>query len=292
MPSDVAITPLLRDLAAQFPAYDARSLWNEAVDAASSLPRHRGADGEDLADALATLRLAMKGEVVAFHKYLDIKPAEGAAAGSRRWLVRVPLTLFPRRDHGFTRVECALQFAAPRDGGRFRVIDAMPVDRSETLAEAAMGAELQVEASAKAGAPIAIPVGSTVASASAKVYGSGKANFKYTVQRAAVVSEVVGGTGALWRLENPSRPDELAAEGHQLAVVIEADERCSLDAAGYVKAYSEVQWLSSSVTNFLKNLGDTVRRYFAEGAPVEAYGEWRDILAGDFSASPPGPAGA
>jgi hypothetical protein len=39
-----------------------------------------------------------------------------------------------------------------------------------------------------------------------------------------------------------------------------------------------VQWLASSVGRFFANLGDSLRKFMNDGAPVEAFGEWRDIL--------------
>lgn len=268
------ITPLLRRVAREHPAYDAKQIWDDAVETAVR-SRHRGSpEGAAASDTIARLRNALKGEVIAFHKILGVAK-DGDAAN--RWRVQIPLTLFPKRDQGFTQVECAVEFEAVGNAP-FRVIDALPVDKDETLAEASMGSELQVEASAKAGAPLPIAIGTTVASASAKVYGNAKVNLQYTVRRSTVQCEVLNGTGALWRLENPSKPHELAAESHQLAVILEAGSDCVLNAAGYLKASSEVQWLSSSVGRLFENLGDAWRKFVNDGAPVEAYGEWRDVI--------------
>lgn len=270
-----AITPLLRTLADAYPPHAARASWDAVVDEASK-QRYRGAGETALADQLAQLRQELRGEVVAFHTRLDVK-SEGGGDGKQTWTIGIPITLFPKRDQGFVDVKCAMQFDAAA-GGQFRVLKALPLEKSDVVAEAALGAELQVEASGKMGAPIALPVGSTVASASAKVYGNAKTKFNYTLRRKTVECAVVRGTGALWRLENTSRPEELAAESHSLAVVIETVGDCSLNAAGYLSAASQVQWLTSSVGRMLENLGDAVHRFFNAGAPVEAYGQWTDIL--------------
>jgi hypothetical protein len=266
-------SPLLRRFAREHPVHDSRAIWDEAVETAAR-QRHRGAGDESAGDTIAKLRNKLKGEVVAFHKRLGV--AKEGDSGNR-WRVQIPLTLFPKRDQGFTDVECAIEFEAA-GGAPFRVVDALPYDKADTLGEASMGAELDVEANAKAGVPLAIPAGSTVASASARIYGTAKANFKYTVQRSTVTCEVTEGTGALWRLENPARPEELAAESHQLAVIIEATPDCVLGAVGLLKARSEVQWLASSAGRLFANLGAAMQKFSNDGAPVEAYGEWRDIL--------------
>jgi hypothetical protein len=267
------ITPLLRRVARQHPAYDAKQLWDDAVETAGR-DRHRGADGVSAGETIARLRNALKGEVIAFHKLLGV--AKEGTDGNR-WRVLVPLTLFPKRDQGFTDVECGIEFEA-EGGAAFRVIEALPFDKADMLAEASMGSELQVEASAKAGAPLPIAIGTTVASASAKVYGTAKVNVKYNVRRPTVECEVLHGTGALWRLQNPSRPEELSAESHQLAVILEASPGTVLNAAGYLKARSEVQWLASSIGRLFANLGDAMHKFLNDGAPVEAFGEWRDVI--------------
>jgi len=253
----------------------------DAPRAADRMPGYRSGDNQNAGSVMAALRTRLAGEVVAFHKDLRLTPQPAEHASLRRWQIGIPLTLFPKRNQGFTRVECAMEFAAP-NGGVFRVIDAVPVDRSEAVAEAAMGAELQVEASGKAGIPIPLGVADrTVAAASAKVYGRAKTDFKYSVRRAVVTSEVTRGTGALWRLENPSNDEQLAAESHQLSVVVETESGVRLDGAGYLKAYSEVQWLTSALGDLLENLSAAFRKFVAAGAPAEAYGEWADILPHD-----------
>jgi hypothetical protein len=62
---------------------------------------------------------------------------------------------------------------------------------------------------------------------------------------------------------------------------VETEGSPVLNAAAYVKAYSEVQWLTSAAENLLKNLGQAFRKFIASGAPAEAYGEWGDILPRD-----------
>jgi hypothetical protein len=271
-------SPALRAVTRAHPAFNRSELWMDALRDAGRMPDFRSGTDETAGSVIAALRSRLAGEIVAFHKLLIVTPQPSTTPSMRRWQIAIPLTLFPKRDQGFTRVECAVEFAAPQ-GGTFRVIDAVPVDRAETVAEAGMGAELQVEASGKAGVPIPLGVGDrTVASASAKVYGHAKSDFKYSVRRAVVTSEVTRGTGAAWRLENPSDRERLAAESHQLAAIVETEGDVRLDAAGYVKAYSEVQWLTSALGDLLANLSAAFRKFIASGAPAEAFGEWSDLL--------------
>jgi hypothetical protein len=164
------MSPALRVLTSAHPPFDAASLWKGAIDYAYAMPRHRAAGQESPGRLLETLKARLEGEVVAFHRSLVVTPQTSDSESRRRWQIEIPLTLFPKRDEGFTRVECAIELVAER-GIFFRVVDALPIDRAETMAEVGIGAELQVDASGKAGAPILLGPGTqTVASASAKVY--------------------------------------------------------------------------------------------------------------------------
>ena len=275
-----ALSPALRVLASAHPAFDSSSLWKSAIEYAYAMPRHRSAGDDSPGRLLETLKARLEGEVVAFHKSLVVTAQASDASNRARWQIGLPLTLFPKRDEGFTRVECAMELSANR-GAFFRVVDALPIDRAETMAEVGMGAELQVEASGKAGAPILLGPGTqTVATASAKVYGHAKSDLRYSLRRATVTSEVTRGTGAAWRLESAGDCERMTAEGHQLTLIVETEGTPVLNAAAYVKAYSEVQWLTSAAGNLIKNLGQVFRKFVAAGAPAEAYGEWEDILPG------------
>jgi hypothetical protein len=272
------VSPALRALTREHPPINSSALWLDALREANSIAEFRSGDGESAGSVMAKLRSRLAGEIVAFHKLLIATPQKNGDGDQHRWQVAFPLTLFPKRNQGFSRIDCAVEFAAP-DGGVFRIVEALPFDRSETVAEAGMGAELQVDANGKAGLPISLGLSErTVASASAKVYGQAKTDFHYTIRRAAVTSEVTHGTGAAWRLENPSNNEQLAAEGHQLSVIVETEGEVRLDVAGYVKAYSEVQWLTSAVGDLLHNLSESVQKFLRSGAPAEAYGEWHDVL--------------
>jgi len=257
------------------PAFNAETLWNAAIDQAWKLPRNRSSlvsPGE----RLQHLKESMDGELVSFHKNLIVQPQPGADDRWKRWHVGIPVTLFPKRDHGFARVECVVELAG--EDGSFRVIEAMPKGSSRGFAEASIGGEIQVEASGKAGLPKTMPEGTPLAAASAKIYGSAKSNLRYSFSRAVVISEVVGGTGARWRLDNSSEPEMVGTESHQFGITLETQGAPRISGAGYLKAYSEVQWLTSTVGALLSNLSDGFRRFIGAGAPSEAYGEWSAIL--------------
>jgi hypothetical protein len=274
------ISAPLEKLVAEHPIDSA--MWDHAIEAAWSAPRERG-DEEKPAEKLIRLRKAIEGELVAFHRALEVFPYTGddlpCPEGARLIRVGVPLTLFPKRDRGFTRVECIVELSAGGDGDAPRVLQVLPKDRSEVVATAAMGASLDLDTNVKLGIPLPLPGGSAVSSAAAHVYGKAEAAFVYEARRIFTATEIVGGTGARWRLEDPSRPDRVGVESHQLMMVIAVKNGATaLRAAGYLQAYSDTQWLTSSVGGFWQNLAASVRKFFQRGAPVEAYAEWEVTL--------------
>lgn len=258
------------------PAFNAETLWSAALDQAWKLPRNRSSlvsPGE----RLQHLKESMDGELVSFHKNLVVQPQPSADDRWKRWQIGIPVTLFPKRDHGFARVECVVEFAS-EDGDSFRVTETLPKGNSRVLAEASLGGEIQVEASGKAGLPKVLPEGTPLASASARIYGGVKSDLHYSLSRAVVISEIVGGTGARWRLDNSSEPEKVGTESHQFGIILETRGVPRISGAGYLKAYSEVQWLTSTVGALLSNLSDGFRRFIHAGAPSEAYGEWPTML--------------
>jgi hypothetical protein len=275
-------TPLENLLAELPPPTDAGAIWNEAIVALSQQETKRSARSADQAAlAMATLRDELKKELVAFHETLAVSPRPAPEGSGRRvFEVGIPLTLFPRRDHGFTRVECLVKFAAAGGPGKLRVTGLRPEARTELLARAEMGGSLELKAQAKMKLPLPLPAGASVIEAAGEVYGKGQAGtFVYESVRRCVETEIVGGTGARWRLEDPGAPLKVGRESHELAVTLEvAEDAGAVSAAGYLEAHSDVEWLRSSVGSAWESLVERIASWFRRGAPAEAYGAWEDFL--------------
>src|SRR5262249_41419207 len=134
----------------------------------------------------------------------------------------VPLTLFPWRDQGFTRVEVMVEFSNADDGKGLRVLELRPAARSQVMARAEMGASLELRTRGKLGLPVPLPTGTSVVEAAGEVYGKTEtAKLTYETTRDCVIAEIVKGHGARWRLDDVQDPKLLAVESHQLAVVLE-----------------------------------------------------------------------
>jgi hypothetical protein len=277
----------LRTLIQQHPPRNAGEVWDSAIEAALDLPSMQRSKTTEPSPAqkIARLRDQLKGELVAFHERLLIEPYRGddfaRSDGETFWTVKVPLTLFPKRDQGFTHVECILELSSEGDAGGFRVLQVLPEGRSDVLARAELGASLDLETNAKLGLSLPVaPEAKVVSTAAAQVYGRASANFVYEARRVCVESEIVAGTGARWRLDDVSKPERVGVESHQLAVVLKVQKGAPpLHAAGFLQAYSETKWITAAVGSVWQNLKDALRKFFKGGAPIEAYGEWRDILA-------------
>ena len=115
-----------RILSESSPILDNDSLWNQAIrEAGMSTTMRRGEHGESPRDRMLRLKESLKGELVAFHDFLLARPYAGDIRPSRSdaklYEVDIPLTLFPKRSQGFSRVECVVEFdssAAGSDGPR------------------------------------------------------------------------------------------------------------------------------------------------------------------------------
>jgi len=266
-------------------AAPAGRLWDEAIEQCYGIAANRGAgSAETPVERMVRLRDKLKGELVAFHDQLCVEPYAGrdlaCAEGKRLWTVDVPLTLFPKRDQGFSRLECIVEIQSEGAPGSYRVVKVLPDQRAEVVGRVDLGAKLDVETNAKLGASMPVSPGAKlVGDVAAQVYGKAQAEFTHELRRECVVSEIVGGTGARWRLDDLSHPERVGVEGHLLKLIIEAiPGAVPLHATGFLQAFSDVRWLTSSLGSAWQSLKGRVRDFFNRGAPLEAYGEWRDIL--------------
>lgn len=283
---DGGMNPALKELVAKHPPMDTERLWDEISEQAWKLPGSRG-EAELPGERVARLRERLHGELIAFHKRLITQPYTAGdlpcAPGCALWRVDVPLTLFPKRDQGFSRVECLVEFRT--DDARadcLRVLKLFPEERSTVQAHAELGAALALDVGAKVALPpLQVPGLAFAEDVAARVYGkAGVGPFVYEARRTCVETEILEGTGARWRLDDTSSPERVGVEGHQLSVVLEVKRGAPpLHAAGYLEAYSDLHWLTATVGGFWQNLKVALRDFFKHGAPVEAYAEWRDILA-------------
>jgi hypothetical protein len=263
------------------PQIDHDVIWSEALRASVGARRERGPWGkESPAERMARLRDVVSQELVAFHDKLIVAQYSGQdfepAHGSKIWDVQIPLTLFPKRDQGFSRVECVVEFAVEEDSPRrFRILRILPGARTRVMASAELAAHLNVSATAKAGLP-----GTTVAEVGGKVYATADIGpLVYEAYRMCVEAEIVRGTAARWRLDDPHDPRKLGIESHQLSVLLEtSDADGPIHAAGYLQAYSTTRWLTSTLGSFWRDFSAAVKSFFERGLPTEAYSEWEDVI--------------
>lgn len=274
----------LAAIQASFPLTDSKPYWSEVLNQARNLPEERGR-GESGRDRMLRLRDTLRQELVAFHDKLVVSQSADQSKikpGARIWDILVPLTLFPQRDRGFSRVECIIEFRNEReDATDFRVVKLLPEERSDVYAQATIGAELQLKADLGMKLPTGLVPGISAAEAVGKLYGKGEAKFDYKAERKCVIAEIVRGTGARWRLDDLKHPDKVRPESHQLQVGLEVKEGTGpIHAAGYISAYSEEQWMTQQISGVIQKLSQAVLSFFKKGSPTEAYAEWTDILQG------------
>ena len=266
-------------------------LWAEAISGAMQAIPPRGRKGRETpAERMRRLRDLLNKELVAFHNALVVTPyAETDLQSDPEtilWNIGIPLTLFPQRDHGFSRIECVVEFSTENDDERtIRVVRLFPEERNEVLATAEMGAKLDLATSAKMGLPAPFPTGIVTGEVAAEIYGKLDAGlFRYEARRMCVQTEIVRGTAARWRLDDVHDRLKVHMESHQLRVVLQVAPKAGIvHAAGYLQAYSKTQWLTHALGGIWRDLGKAVRSFFRRGAPAEAYGEWENIIPSDSS---------
>jgi hypothetical protein len=275
------------------PFADADLLMKQAIQTAKEAEEagFRGETGRPVSEQLARLRESLKKELVAFHERLSVAAYQGAdhapADGRRLWQVGVPLTLFPKRDMGFDRVECVLEFVPENPADHLRVIGLRPGDRDRVLASVEVGldARLQLGVSKQEGV---LPEGLTqlgelagvnVGEAELKVYGKGKFQRARELYRKCAEAEIVRGTGARWRLDDPHDQRLVAVESHQLTVILETGKEVGpINTAGYLEAYSSTRLMTATLESLWERFTEAIRSLFTRGVPLQAYGEWKDIL--------------
>lgn len=277
-----ALDQLLRDVPEPV---NTDEIWSEAIAAAALAEPMRGRDKETPAARMRRLRDQLKGELVAFHDALIVAPYQGdirpTTEGAKLWDVQIPLTLFPKRDRGFSRIECLVEFATDGDAG-VRVRALLPAARAEVLARAAMGGKLDLKTQGKVGLTVPLPQGETVVEVAGSLYGSVEGGpFVYQARRDCLLTEIVRGTAGRWRLDDARNHDKIGAESHQLGVVLEvAEDAGPVHAAGYLQAYSEMGWLTAELGSVWAALAERIKAFFSRGAPAEAYAQWEGVIPG------------
>ncbi|MFX0203417.1 MAG: hypothetical protein ACFFCW_45525 [Candidatus Hodarchaeota archaeon] len=263
-------------------------LWDEAIFQASCASGTRHKPNEETpGERMRRLREMIEQELVAFHDELIVNPYEGEQQprkGASLWSIGIPLTLFPKRDRGFTRIECIVEFCSENENNdnniRIRVISISPEPRSELIAYAKMGANLELKTRAKLRLPLPSASGISIAEVGGSIYGKMETvNMEYKAIRMCVETEIIRGSQARWRLEDPKEPEKFGIESHQLGVILEVENKVvPVDAAGYLQAYSDTRWLTSSLGSFWRDFSGRLKNLFQRGLPTEGYAEWKNVI--------------
>lgn len=262
--------------------------WDEAVHDAFRL-RSRPAALSRFAHLgwhFINLRKQATAELVSFHRELTVTPYRGPEVpcpdGYSLWHVDIPLTLFPMRDQGFSRVECLVEFSTEeKSPGAFRVLKLLPEQGAEVKARTELSGSLQLDTLKKVGLWVPLPTARLTSEVAVERYGNeGVGPLISDAVRRCTETEVLGGTGARWLLKAPEQRQVPGAESHQFAVILAVKHGApALHAAGSLLAYSDEDWLGQSVGSILLEFDSDVRKFMKSGAPAEGYGEWKDVLA-------------
>lgn len=261
---------------------DPDAMWTLAIREAGRLAMERDVPlgkGQSPGEVLAKLRESLNAEIVEFHQALRVDGPTPAASGWERWVIGVPVSLFPKRSQGFGRVECAIEFFCEGEAAdSFRVTAVSPKSGSVVVATGSLGGDVAVSGGGKVG--LDVPMVPVNGKADGKVSTSWKAHFEYEITRDCTVAEIIRGTGAKWRLDDPQKQQKLVKEAHQFEVTLEVKPGLrDLRAAGVLQAFSKTNWLAADVSSIVARLSDAIRKFFVQqGAPKIAEAEWSNVL--------------
>jgi hypothetical protein len=242
------------------------------------------------ADVLSVLQ-ALKEEKAAFGPRPEVLPLDSDALKSRGvtldgrveallerfnfYDVTFPVTLFPKRGWAFDRLECQVEFN-PGESPERRPLahDIFPGSDWETLAKATMHLEIGVTEALEFRAKAAVPY---LASAGAEGKLDSGAGFifpprEYHVKRARLVSRGKDSSEVLWRLDNESFFEE---DEPSLGVILKVPKGLTpVKATGALAAYRSFRTLSADLGDLMGYVGDRVRSFFRQGAPLVDRGAW------------------
>ncbi|NVJ21254.1 hypothetical protein HUW62_08500 [Myxococcus sp. AM011] len=269
------------------PPLDCLGQWDETVHDAFLLSGRLDTPAETawLKETFLALRKRASADLVSFHDELMVTPYGGADVacpeGYSPWRVEFGLSLFPKREQGFARLECVVEFSLYETSpDAFRVLKVLPEAGAEVKACAEPRGTLQLESQRPARLMLPMPKSRRAPEVAVELYGkSGPGPYLHDAVRTCVKAEALGATAARWRLEGPSPSREPGAESHALSVILAVrPDAPAIQAAGSLLAFSKENWLDAVVGDHWRQFLTSVREFQGSGAPAEAYGEWMDLL--------------
>lgn len=274
------------------------ALLKETRALAGSLAPGDAARDPRFEDAL-TLLDQLDAEVAEFSAFPEFVPLQAAdferqglalpprfvelAARHRFYWVRFPITLKPRTDRPFVKLQCAVEFNPGTDPGHLRpVAQCVLPDRkfqqlmqTSTRFTVSLGEDLEFKANAAAdsalpggGAAAKAAVDATLAAGAGAIVGP----FTYTWNRALINHSGTGSEKVFWSLNGA---EFFEAQEPVLVVVLRVPkELTSLRIAAALQASHKVSLLAGTLGSALELLGERIRGFFRAGAPTRHTQTW------------------
>ncbi|MFY2560927.1 hypothetical protein ACN469_25210 [Corallococcus terminator] len=286
VPREFQLRPLDRFLEER-PPLDCLGQWDETVHDAFLLSGRLDTAAEKawLKETFLALRKRANADLVSFHDELMVTPYGGTDVvcpeGYSPWRVEFGLSLFPKREQGFARFECVVEFSLYETSPEaFRVLKVLPEVGAEVQACAEPRGTLQLESLPPARRMLPLPKSRRTSEVAEEFYGKpGPGAALHDTVRTCVKAESLGDTAARWRLDSLAPSRVPGAESHALGVILAVKpDAPALQAAGSLLAYSQENWLDAIVGDHWRQFLTSVRAFQGSGAPAEAYGEWMDLL--------------
>jgi hypothetical protein len=218
--------------------------------------------------------------------------ARGITPGSRLrqllgeadfYAVTFAVTLFPKVDWRFDRLEAQVEFSAPgTDAARAPVaFDLYPQDEWDTLVRANVHLEVGVTEGLEFACSVPANAAGLSAAAQAKVAGG--ASFvvpprDYGLRRAKVLSRGRGNAEVFWRLYDAAY---LERQEPQLGVVLKVPKGGRpVRARGTLAAYRSAKFWTAALGALFADFTERLHSWISAGTPLYGHGDWT-VVHGD-----------
>lgn len=268
-----------------------------AESAARLAGAHRGHLGEskqfgDLADLAAKL-LSLKDESASFGPHPEVLRLDEAALAERGvtsgahirqlldeaefYSVTFAVTLFPKVDWQFDRLEAQVEFGGPKTDATSTPVafDLFPEDEWETLVRANMHLEVGVTEGLEFACGAPANVAGLNAAAQAKFAGGTRFVVPprdYGLRRAKILSRGRGNSEVFWRLYDTGY---LERQEPQLGVVLKVPNGSRpVRARGTLAAYRSAKFWTAALGTLFADFPERLRSWFTAGTPLYGHGDW------------------
>jgi hypothetical protein len=214
-----------------------------------------------------------------------LRPSATPAADPTKYdyyAVTFPVTLFPKLDWQFDRLECQIELSPGAGESRPAIaFDIYPADEWDTIAKIGMEVNVGIDEAFQFRGQL--PEGAPVLSGEASARTNASLRFvvpprNYSLQRATVLSRGRGNSEVFWRLlgANYFRRDE-----PRFGIVLQVPKGvAAVTARGSLAAYRTSLFWSAALGSLLDDLPARIKSWLRRGSPLYGQASWPLVTRG------------